>query len=138
MPIPWLQVEGKYLFHPYIVHFPIALFMLEAFLIVLWSARKDEVYERFSFFALKAALFVMPFVMVAGALDAGGLVPRVQRHAVFAFSLLVVSVVRFIFRFKVGPALWQGRWKTLYLVLVLVSVVLTIFTGHFGGKLVYF
>ena len=138
MEMLWLTVEGKRLFHPQLVHFPIALFVLEAFLVFLWMLRSDERYERFAFFVLKIAIFMMPWVMLAGFLDSGGLSPRTQPHFSLALGLFILNSTRLIIRWKAGPLLWQSRWRRIYPVLILVGVLLTVFTGHFGAKLVYF
>ena len=138
MEIPWVKVEGRYLFHPYLVHFPIALFVLEAFLVFLWIVRRDEKYENFSFFVFKTAVLTFPFVMLAGYWDAGGLVPRVRTHFILAATFFIFNSVRLSIRWKMGPQLWRGGWRVIYPALVLISVLLTILTAHFGGKLVYF
>lgn len=138
MEILWLKTEGKYLFHPQMVHFPIALFILEAFLVFLWIVRGEERYEKFSFFVLKTAVFMMPLVMLAGILDSGGLSPRIRPHFSLALGLFILNSTRLIIRWKAGPLLWQSRWRMIYPVLILASVLLTLLTGHAGGKLVYF
>jgi len=125
------------LFHPYLVHFPIAFFFLEAFLILLWYWKKDDRYEDFAYFVLKLALIVMPVVMLAGYLDAGGFPSRVRLHYSSATALFLVNGLRFSMRWRKGKDFWQGATCRMAIVLLLGSVFITGLTAHLGGLLVY-
>ena len=127
----------RLVFHPYFNHFPVAFFMLEAFLAFLWLRTKDEAYERFAYFTLKAALVVAPVAMVTGLIDARGLVPMVRPHFFAALTLIAAAFARFLWRHKSGRRVWEGKALVGYVFLLASSVFLTILTGHLGGKLVY-
>lgn len=125
------------LFHPYLVHFPIAFFFLEAFLIFLWFKKKDDRYEEFGFFILKLALATMPFVMLAGYIDAGGIHPKVRLHFISAVSLFFLNGCRLLFRLKGGRNIWQGSTAKTALALLVLNILLTGTTAHLGGLMVY-
>ena len=122
-----------FLFHPLLVHFPIAFFFLEAFLVVLWLKRKEEIYEKFSFFTLKLAVATMPFVMLAGLKDAGGLRPMVRTHFYFAATLFLMNAARLLVRWRSGPGLWAGSYCILYRAWVFLGLALTVFVAYLGG-----
>ena len=126
------------LFHPYLTHFPIAFFFLEGFLIALWIWKKNEMYESFAYLILKLVMVAMPFVMLAGYIDAGGIIPRVRLHFFSALSVFILGGIRLVLRTRMGLPLWKSRFKRVYLVLVGLSVMLTGLTGHLGALMVYF
>ena len=126
------------LFHPYLTHFPIAFFFLEGFLITLWIWKKNEMYESFAYLILKLVMVAMPFVMLAGYIDAGGIIPRVRMHFFSALSVFILGSIRLVLRTRMGLPLWKSRFKRVYLVLVGLSVMLTGLTGHLGALMVYF
>lgn len=123
--------------HPSLVHFPVAFFLLEAFLIVLWSRKRDPAYERFAWLVFRLAMGLLPVVMAAGWIDAGGLNPRVVRHFSAAVSLLVWNGFRLLWRLRSGPAMWASPHRRWAYALLAGSVVLTALTGHLGGDIVY-
>jgi len=126
------------LFHPYLVHFPVAFFFLEAFLIGLWIWKRDEKYESFAYFILKLVMVMIPFVMLAGYIDAGGITPRVRLHFFSALSLFIMGTIRLVMRTKMGFALWGSKYKRFYLTLITLSFLMTGLTAHLGGLMVYF
>jgi uncharacterized membrane protein len=123
--------------HPCLVHFPVAFLFLEGLLLALWMWKRIENYEGFSYFVLKAALFLMPFVALAGYIDAGGFPERVRKHFLSAVTLLALTFFRFMLRRSQGPTLWRGNLKGLAVTLLVASLILTGLTGHLGGMIVY-
>ena len=123
--------------HPYLVHFPVAFLFLEGLLMLFWVWKKKDSYEAFSYFVLKLALVSIPFVMLAGYIDAGGLPERVRKHFFSAATLLALTFFRFSLRRSQGVGLWQGSMKGLAGLLLLMSLILTGLTGHLGGMIVY-
>ena len=122
--------------HPYLVHFPIAFFFLEAVLIFIGHLRKENRYEEFSFFVLKAAMLTMPFVMAAGYFDAGAITSKVRWHFFSALLLFFVNGFRLVLRWKAGSAIWN-RAPRAALALLGFSLLLTTITGHLGGMIVH-
>ena len=60
-------------FHPPLVHFPIAFYCLELLLLLFWQAKKDPAHLRFARFSFKLGYLFMLAAIVAGLKDAGGL-----------------------------------------------------------------
>ncbi len=128
---------ARLVFHPYLNHFPVAFFILEAFLLALWAWKKDEAYERFAFLTLKLAMSAMPLVMLAGVVDAGRLAPMIRPHFFAAIALFSVGFLRLVWRWRRGRSVWEKPAFYFYVFGVFLSVGLTILTGHLGGRLVY-
>lgn len=125
------------LFHPYLVHFPIAFFFLEALLLGMWIWKRDDKYESFAYLILKLAMLSMPFVMLAGYIDAGGIIPKVQLHFYSASTLFVLGLIRLIIRVKLGSRMWQSKARNIFVTLLIIGVVVTGLTGHLGALMVY-
>ncbi|MBI4430855.1 MAG: hypothetical protein HY587_03985 [Candidatus Omnitrophica bacterium] len=123
--------------HPYLVHFPVAFLFLEVFLNLLWRWKGEERYEAFSYLVLKIALVSMPFVMLAGYMDAGGISERVRGHFILAVCLIALTIVRFYLRHAQKIELWQGSMKRFAALLLVLSAMLTGFTAHLGGRIAY-
>ena len=60
-------------FHPPLVHFPIAFYCLELLLLLFWRAKKDPAHLRFARFSFNLGYLFMLAAIVAGLKDAGGL-----------------------------------------------------------------
>ena len=127
----------NFLFHPPLVHFPVAFFFLEAMLVLLWLKRKEENYEKFSYLTLKLAVALMPFAMLAGLKDANGIPKMARTHVYFAAALFLCNASRLLFRWRSGAEVWVGKRRALYVVWVSVGLVLTVCAGYFGGELAY-
>ena len=83
--------------HPALVHYPIAFYFLELLLLILWQAKKDPAYLRFSGFSFKLGYLFMLFAMVSGFITAGGfqgIVGKVRPHALAAVSVFAIATIR--------------------------------------------
>ncbi len=125
----------NFLFHPPLVHFPIAFYILELILLLFWLAKKDDAYVRFARFAFFAGYLLMIPTMIAGWIDAGGWVPGVRRHASFAFALLALYTLRLI-GWIFARKLWS-KYSTLLILSSAAGGILVLITGYEGGDLVY-
>ena len=106
-------------------------------LVLLWLKRKEESYEKFSYFTLKLAVALMPFAMLAGLKDANGIPKMVRTHVYFAAALFLTNAARLVFRWKSGTNVWVGGSRTVYLIWIFIGIVLTVCVGYFGGELAY-
>ena len=115
------------LFHPILVHFPIAFYFLELVLLLLWKGKKDPAYLRFALFSFRLAFGLMLVTMTAGWFDAHGWVKPVRRHGTVAFITAGC--------YTLHALLW--KWEKTRLPSAILGNVLVAVTGFFGGELVY-
>ena len=124
-----------FLFHPPLVHFPIAFYFFELLLLFFWTARKNPDYLRFARFSfLTGYVFMIP-TLIAGWTDAGGFVPLVRTHALFAASVALVYTLRLFYWWKGRPE--QINYQKIQLAGAIIGYLLVIITGFEGGELVY-
>ena len=126
------------LYHPYLVHFPIAFFFLEGYLVLLWKITSKDKYEEFSYLTLRLGVITSVITMISGYIDAGGINPMVKTHFLFALSVFILNIIRWILKKKYGQEVWTGCLAYLYVLMLLVSMALVGIVGHLGGKLVFF
>ncbi len=123
--------------HPITVHFPIAFYILECFLLGLYAVKHEEEYKRFAFLAFRLAYVLGLVAMIAGLNDAGGLSGikgKVVPHVVSAAVLFVISTIRGVY-WRMGKT--QPRYALVLLLSSLFAVLAVTLTGFFGGELVY-
>ena len=130
--------ETHFLFHPILIHFPIAFYFLELVLLLLWKFRREESYLRFALFSFQMGYGFMIVTAIAGLVDTGGLghiTGRVRTHALAAVTILILYTVRALF-WRFGKA--QDRhYSTTHVLFALAGNILVAVTGYFGGLLVY-
>lgn len=127
-----------FLFHPILVHFPIAFYFLELVLLLFWIKKTDPVYLRFAFFSFRTGYIFMILAMIAGVVDAGGpddIQGRVRTHFFAAVSVFILYTIRaFFWRFAKAE---DQHYKTAHLLFAFAGNILVALTGYFGGILVY-
>ena len=123
------------LFHPILIHFPIAFYFLELFLLSLWAGKKDSTYLRFAKFAFRIGYVFMIPTIIAGLIDAGGLPKAVWKHAFFASCVFLVYTVRFFYWQLAKPE--QKNYQFWLIAGAILGFILVIITGYEGGELVY-
>ncbi len=126
------------LFHPIVLHFPIALFYLETLLLFFWVIKKEDDCRRFALFTFRVGYFSLLVTLIAGWIDMGGaehLEGIVRVHFCCALGVFILYTVRaFYWRFaKAGQA---GYLQVLITSAVAGNILIAI-TGYFGGRLVY-
>ena len=123
------------LFHPILVHFPIAFYFLELFLLIFWAAKKDPAYLRFAKFSFRMGYIFMIPAIIAGLMDAGGLPESVREHAFFAASVLGIYTARFFYWQFAKPE--QKNYPFWLIAGAALGFILVMITGYEGGELVY-
>jgi uncharacterized membrane protein len=130
-------MEQGVLLHPILIHFPIAFYLLEAFLLFLWLVKKDEAYQRFAWIVFRLGYLLMIFTVWAGLSDAGGISGirgKVRPHAFGAASVFGVYTLRALYW-------WRGKKRAVYPAALFVSALLgsalVAVTAYFGGEIVY-
>lgn len=125
-------------FHPVFIHFPIAFYVLECFLLFLYFFKKAGHYRHFALFVFRLAYLIGIVAMITGLRDAGGfgkLKGDVLDHALLAGALFVWNTLRAVY-WRVGKET-NPKNAILLLAGAVVSVLLTLLTGLEGGELVY-
>ncbi|MBI4971159.1 MAG: hypothetical protein HZC17_04910 [Candidatus Omnitrophica bacterium] len=124
-----------FLFHPILIHFPIAFYFLELFLLAIWGVKKDAAQLAFARFAFRIGYVFMIPTMIAGLIDAGGLPKQVWEHASFAAGVFIVYTGRFFYWQMARPE--QKYYKFWLIASAFAGYILVILTGFEGGELVY-
>lgn len=128
----------KLVFHPLLVHFPIAFYFLELVLIALWIRQNDLAYRRFAVFTFGMGYGFMLAAMAAGVVDAGGFGQvrgAVRRHALAALLVFAVCTARALFYRTAAKEPEKHRFALLAGSLVGNAAVA--YAGFLGGWLVY-
>ena len=125
------------LYHPILIHYPIAFYFLE--LILLIFSKKDPSFRNFALYVFRLAYLFAIAAMVSGVIDAGG--PKnffkgwVPYHLFSALTLFLVSTGR-AFYWRYGDKDGAGFVKVLIATSILANLLVAA-TGFFGGELVY-
>ncbi|HYF01176.1 MAG TPA: c-type cytochrome domain-containing protein [Planctomycetota bacterium] len=133
---PWpLRLAGR--FHPAVVHFPIALIVVSAFLELLHAARRKP--------GTAPASVALVLLAALGAVAAsatgwfweefdgmGG--PAVETHKWWGLGTTGLAVVAAVFGFKAGCC--PGALAAFRLLLI-AGTGLVVWTGHLGGAMVH-
>lgn len=128
----------KFYLHPVFVHFPIALFFLEAMLLFMAIVKREAPYASFARFSFWLGFGFMLITAGAGILDAGGpdeIRGAVRRHFLAAVSVIAVYLVKAGFWLRVREPAVTDLKRQFYL--SLAGYLLITYTGWLGGKLVY-
>ncbi len=120
----------KHTFHPAIVHFPIALLAVAAFLEFLSRWKKNEGFHSASVINLAIGL-----VSAAGAITTG-IIFWLRLGAKLEGTLLIHLIVASA-SILVGIGAYTQRSKPAYIWLILLSGILVMVAGHFGGSMLY-
>jgi len=125
-------------FHPPLVHFPIAFYLLELVCLLFWLAKQDPAYRRFALFSFRFGYLLMGAAIGAGFWDAGAAFPPpvpVRPHSLAALSVLIFYTLR--------GAYWQwARDDQKFYPWILLGGAaagngLVMWTAFLGGALVY-
>lgn len=126
------------LIHPITVHFPIALYFFELFLILLWFFKSDEPFRDFAFLTFRLAFLSMIAAVIAGLVDTGGfsgIQGMVKPHFSGAVVLFVIQILRGLY--WVGKKPHTRGEALICLAGALLGCAAVIYTGYYGGEMVY-
>ena len=122
-------------FHPPLVHFPIAFYCLELLLLFLWRFKKDAAHLRFARFSFNLGYLFMLAAVVAGLKDAGGLVGitgKVRPHVYGAVCVFGIYTAR-LFVWRYAPK----ENSSIHLAGALLGTLAVLLTAFLGGEIVY-
>jgi thiol-disulfide isomerase/thioredoxin len=148
VPAPWAQ------WHPLLVHFPIALLVLEAVFVCALLMRPNEHVAQFSTWLLAAAVVSLVPTIVTGIRDAGadlgpespfwnGLHDRlthlfrlessVSLHVLFGLAVTFIAVGRLTWRAWAGDRILRGGQRMAYALVTLLGLWVLFGGGQVGG-----
>ena len=148
VPAPWAQ------WHPLLVHFPIALLVLEAVFVCGLLVRPNERVARLSTWLLGAAVASLVPTILTGIRDAGadlgpdspfwnGLHDRlthlfrlessVSLHVLFGLALTLIAVVRLGWRLRAGDRILRSGQRMAFTLVTLLGLWVLFGGGQVGG-----
>ena len=126
------------LYHPLLVHFPIAFYFLELLLLGMWAFKNEAEYRRFALFVFRLGYLFMLAAMLSGYVDAGARFPPlrpVRPHFFAAFSVFVLYTIRAVYWRRAKEE--QKSYRAVLILGALLGNALVALAGFLGGKLVY-
>ena len=127
--------------HTLIVHFPIALTATAALYYVLAMWRRSEALELAAFFNLALAAVSTVVAGVTGYRDNiirfDGAAPYVGIKIALATTLLILTTVTSVVRWRQRRVVWKPTTMVLYLAAFGVSFALVATLGFIGGVIIY-
>ena len=127
--------------HTLMVHFPIALTAVAALFIVLALWRRSEPLENAAFFNLALAAVSTIVAGITGYRDNvirfNGAAPMVNLKIFMASSLLILTTVTCVVRWRQRQILWTPTTMVLYLAAFGGCFALAATLGFIGGVIVY-
>jgi len=126
--------------HPALVHFPIAFYFLELFLLFLWVFKNDDHYRRFALLTFALAFLGMLAAIAAGWKDSGGWEhitkhEELHEHFLGAVSVFCVYTFQALYWKLAKPESKAYRW--ILLISSVIGCVLVVVTAFHGGEMVY-
>jgi len=127
--------------HPLIVHFPIALTGAALFFMLLALWRRNDLLEKVAFANLSLAAVSTLAAGLAGLLDNArffaGQAPNHAAKIILGISLLLISSLTVIFRWRKQDLFQAGTGKVLYVAAHFICFSLAAVLGYLGGVIVY-
>lgn len=127
--------------HTLIVHFPIALTGSALFFIILALWRRCDTLEQVAFANISLATVSTLVAGAAGILDNArfyaGQAPNHVAKIILASTLLVVTTLTAIFRWRNKDLFQAGARKAFYVAAYFVSFALAAILGFLGGVILY-
>jgi len=148
VPAPWAQ------WHPLLVHFPIALLVLEAVFVCALLVRPNERLAQSSTWLLGAAVVTLVPTILTGIRDAGadlgpdspfwnGLHDRlthlfrlessVSLHVLFGLAVTLIAFGRLAWRLRAGDRILRGGQRMAFILVTLLGLWVLFGGGQVGG-----
>jgi len=148
VPAPWAQ------WHPLLVHFPIALLVLEAVFVCALLVRPNERLAQSSTWLLGAAVVTLVPTILTGIRDAGadlgpdspfwnGLHDRlthlfrlessVSLHVLFGLAVTLIAFGRLALRLRAGDRILRGGQRMAFILVTLLGLWVLFGGGQVGG-----
>jgi uncharacterized membrane protein len=132
-----------YALHPAVVHFPIALLLLNLALTLHYVRTRDRFIERAAYGALVLGWWGALAAIATGTLAVvlvwplrPGVLAWLNAHAAFGFALLLVYGRALLWRRRM-PNVLEGPERNRYILVLLAGALLVAIDGWIGGHLVY-
>ncbi len=129
--------------HPLVIHFPIALLLVNFGLTLAYLRRRDPFLERSAYGALVIGWWGAFAAVLTGTLDVARVWPLpdeavgwLNAHLVLGLLLLFVSGRALLMRRR-DPYILEGSRCRSYLTLICLNAFLVVVGGWIGGRLVY-
>ena len=128
--------------HPIFVHFVIAPLIIAVVFDFLWLIKKQDNFEKFSWYSLIIAAIAGVLSVVSGLMaeenvifpESSGKV--FEYHELLAFILIICLQIQAFWRMGSGGKI-PTKYSYLYFTLALASLTSVIITSYYGGKLVF-
>jgi uncharacterized membrane protein len=131
-----------YPIHPFIIHFPVALFTAHSIFIFLYFSKKEIALEKAAYYCMIFGYIGALIALITGSIEFSQLAETdsrqnmVSTHAYCGSSLLLIYGVAIWLKRKDSKILDSSR-RWFYMVVVLSGNVMVFVTGWLGGQLVY-
>lgn len=128
-----------FLWHPLVVHFPVALWLTSVVFDIQFARTADRFYASASRWLIGLGLLAAAVSIVAGFMDYRPLVAQGvgqafidqhRVHSLVAYATTLLYTVMFVIRWR-GRAISRG----IYLAMALVAAGLIAATGYLGGEI---
>jgi uncharacterized membrane protein len=127
--------------HTLTVHFPIALAAVALLAVVLALWRRSELFEKFAYFSIVLAAAATAVAGLAGLRDNlvhfDGAAPYMNIKIFLAVSLLLLTTVTALSRWRTPGLLWNPPTRILYVAAFVGSFLLVMVLGFVGGAILY-
>lgn len=128
-------MQLPFVIHPILIHYPIAFYLLEIFLLFLSVWKKDPAYEKSAGVVFALAFLGTLAAMGSGFIDTGGwegIAGKVRPHAISALTTFILQIPRALY-WKCS----QSRKVSVLLISGILVYAVVAYTAYLGGEMVY-
>ena len=128
--------------HPIFVHFVIAPLVIAVVFDFLWLIKKQDHFEKFSWYSLIIAAIAGVLSIVSGLIAEENVVfseislEIFESHELFAFVLIVFLQIQALWRMGSAGKI-PRKFTYIYFIITIASLTSVIITSYYGGKLVF-
>lgn len=130
--------EVTFLFHPHVVHFPVALLLTSLLFDVLFLLRREERFRTMALWLVALGVLAIPFVIALGFLDytrqvnqgvGTAFVMRHRGHSATAYAASAIFAASLAVRWR------RPQWVVLAFVLSAAGAATIAVAAYLGGEL---